>query len=57
MIDLDKDLAEARDILEARSLMLPELRHLKALQLHHEDSLIAIAMKLSRLHGEVLGIP
>ncbi len=57
MIDLDKDLEEARAILEGRSLMLPELRHLKALQLHHEDSLIVLALKAARFHDEIMGMP
>lgn len=57
MIDLDKDLSEARDILEGRTLMLVELRHLRALQLYHEDAIIQIAMKLAKVHDWVMEIP
>ena len=57
MIDLDRDLTEARDILEGNTMMIPTLRHLRALQLHHEDSIIQLAMKLARLHDEVMEIP
>lgn len=54
MVDLDKDLEEARAILEGRTMMMPELRHLKALQIHHEDSLIVLAMKAAKFHDEIM---
>jgi hypothetical protein len=56
-IDLDRDLDEARAILEGRTAMLPELRHLRALQVHHEDSLIVIALKIAKLHDDVMEMP
>ena len=54
MTDLAHDLAEARAILEGRSLMLCELRHLRALQMHHDDTLIQIALKVAALHDVVM---
>jgi hypothetical protein len=56
MIQLDKDLAEAREILEGRSLLLPTVAHLRAMQIYHEDSIIGIANKLGLLHEAVMGI-
>ena len=57
MIDVEKDLAEAREILEGRTMKQPTLAHLRALQLHHEDLIIQIAMKLARVHDEVMALP
>lgn len=57
MIDLDRDLEEARAILEGRSMLLCEVRHLRALQRAHEDAIIQIAMKLARMHDEVMEVP
>ena len=55
MTDLDTDLAEARAILEGRTARLPEVRHLRAMQIHHEDTLIVLAMKAAKLHDEIMG--
>lgn len=57
MIDLDKDLAEARDILEGRSMKHPTIFHLRAMQIHHEDTLISMANKLGLLHEEIFNLP
>lgn len=57
MIQLEKDLVEAREILEGVTAMLPEIRHLRALQIHHEDSLINVANKLGQLHEDIFNIP
>ena len=54
MIDLDQDLSEARAIIEGRTMLLPELRHLRALQNHHDDTLIQIALKVAALHDVVM---
>lgn len=54
MIDLERDLEEAKDILEGRTRLLPEVRHLKALQNHHDDTLIFLALKTARLHDEIM---
>jgi len=54
MIDLDQDLDEARAILEGRTLRLPEVRHLKALQNHFDDTLIQLALKAARLHDMIM---
>lgn len=54
MIDLELDLSEARDILEGRSMKQPTIAHLKALQNHHDDSLIFLALKAARLHDEIM---
>jgi hypothetical protein len=54
MIDLDKDLIEARAIMEGRSMMQPTVAHLRALQIHHEDSLIVLAMKAAKFHDEIM---
>lgn len=56
MINLEQDLREARAILEGKSLMLVELRHLRAVWLHHEDSIIQAALKTARTHDEILAI-
>jgi hypothetical protein len=56
MIQLEKDLEEARLLLDGSTSLLCELRHLRALQLHHEDSIIGIANKLGLLHEAVMGI-
>lgn len=55
-IDLEKDLVEARAILDGESLMLVELRHLRAVWVHHEDSIIQAALKTARTHDEILAI-
>jgi len=57
MIDIEKDLAEAQQILHGDTLLLCEVRHLRALQLDHEDAIIRIAMKLARLHNDVMDMP
>ena len=57
MVDLEKDLEEARDILEGRTLKQPTLAHLKAMQCHHEDTLIQISMKLAQTHDWVMELP
>jgi len=56
MTDLAQDYADAKAILEGRSGMLPTLAHLRSLQLHHEDVLIQIALKIGRLHDEVMDL-
>lgn len=56
MIDLEQDLREARAILEGKSLMLVELRHLRAVWIHHEDCLIQAAMKNARVQDEILAL-
>lgn len=56
MIDLEKDLLEARAILAGESLLLPEVRHLRAVWIHHEDTLIQAAMKVARVHDEIIGL-
>lgn len=55
-INLEQDLVEARAILEGKSLMLVELRHLRAVWIHHEDCLIQAAMKNARVHDEILAL-
>jgi len=57
MIQLEKDLEEARAILDGNTMLLCEVRHLRALQIHHEDSLINIANKLGLLHEYIFDIP
>lgn len=57
MIDLDRDLQEARDILEGRSMKQATIAHLRAMQRHHEDIIIQMAMKIARLHDEVFELP
>lgn len=57
MIEVDKNLMEARDILEGKTALLPEVRHLRALQVHHEDSQIVIALLLAKLHDQVMEMP
>jgi hypothetical protein len=54
MIDLNQDLLDARAILEGRTLMQPTVAHLRALQVHHEDSQIVIALLLAKLHDQVM---
>jgi len=54
MIDLERDLIEAREIFEGRTLMIPEIRHLKAMQNHFDDSLIVLALKAARLHDDIM---
>ena len=55
MIDLERDLIEAREILEGRTLMQPTIGHLRALQNYHDDSLIVLALKAARLHDDIMG--
>lgn len=55
MIDLERDLEEAKEILEGRSMKQPTIAHLKALQNHHDDTLIFLALKTARLHDEIMG--
>lgn len=57
MIDLEQDLQDARDILEGRSMKQPTLAMLRALQIHHEDTLIVIALKVAKMHDDVMGMP
>jgi hypothetical protein len=57
MIDLNQDLLDARAILEGRTLLQPTVAHLRALQVHHEDSQIVIAMLLAKLHDQVMEMP
>ncbi len=56
MIELDQDLVEARAILEGRTLLQPTVAHLRALQVHHEDSLIVVALLMAKLHDQVLNM-
>ena len=56
MIDLDRDLEEARAILEGRSMMQPTVAHLRALQVHFEDTLIVLAMKAAKFHDDIMAI-
>jgi hypothetical protein len=52
--EMAQDLAEAQWILEGKTAVLCERRHLHAMQVYHEDRLIAIAMKLARVHDDVM---
>ena len=54
MIDLDKDLAEAKEILFGATMLIPERRHLIALQNHFDDSLIVLAMETAKLHDRIM---
>lgn len=53
-INLDKDLAEAKDILEGRTLKQPTVAHLRAMQNHHDDSLIVLALEAAKLHDKIM---
>jgi hypothetical protein len=57
MIDVNKDLLDARAILEGRTLLQPTVAHLRALQIAHEDAIIQIALKLANLHDTVMEMP
>jgi hypothetical protein len=50
-------LVEAQMIIKGLTGLLPEKRHLEALQDHHEGTLIQISNQLEMLKRDVLGRP
>lgn len=56
MADLGQDYLEALSIIQGTSMMLPEVRHLKALDSYREDQLVKISLKVLKLHGEIMDL-
>lgn len=52
---MNSDLAEALQIMTGETAMLPERRHLQAINNHYQSEIIKIAFEVDQLTHKVLG--